>query len=77
MDFSPILQPVFSALWHLIPLAILAGLFRSPWLKGICGEFLVNTAARLFLPNDEYPLIKSAVNYLASFQHNAFYPVSK
>ena len=58
MDLSPIIQPVFTALWYLIPLAILAGVFKSPWLKGIVGEFLVNTAARLFLPKDEYHLIK-------------------
>ena len=77
MDFSPIIQQVYGALWYLIPLAILAGVLKSPWFKGITGEFLVNTAARLFLPKDEHLLIKSAVNYLASFQHNAFYPVSK
>ena len=60
MDFSPIIQQVFNALWYLIPLAILilAGIFKSPWFKGIAGEFLVNTATRLFLPKDEYRLIK-------------------
>jgi hypothetical protein len=58
MDFSPIIQQVYSALWYLIPFAILAGILKSPWFKGITGEFLVNTAARLFLPKDEYHLIK-------------------
>ncbi len=58
MDFSPIIQQVFNALWYLIPLAILAGILKSPWFKGIAGEFLVNTAARRFLPKDEYHLIK-------------------
>ena len=58
MDFSPIIQQVYGALWYLIPLAILAGVLKSPWFKGITGEFLVNTAARLFLPKDEYRLIK-------------------
>ena len=58
MDFSPIIQQVFGALWYLIPLAILAGILKSPWFKGLTGEFLVNTAARLFLPKDEYHLIK-------------------
>ena len=60
MDFSPIIQQVFGALWYLIPLAILAGILKSPWFKGLTGEFLVNTAARLFLPKDEYHLIKDA-----------------
>ena len=58
MDFIPIIQQVFNALWYLIPLAILAGIFKSPWFKGMAGEFLVNTAARLFLPKDDYHLIK-------------------
>jgi hypothetical protein len=58
MDFSPIIQQVFSALWYLIPLAILAGILKSPWFKGLTGEFLVNTAAQLFLPKHEYRLIK-------------------
>ena len=58
MDFSPIIQQVYGALWYLIPLAILAGILKSPWFKGITGEFLVNTAARLFLAKDEYHLIK-------------------
>jgi hypothetical protein len=58
MDFSPIIQQVFNALWYLIPLAILAGIFKSPWFNGMAGEFLVSTAARLFLPKDDYHLIK-------------------
>ncbi len=58
MDFDPIIQQVFGALWYLLPLAILAGILKSPWFKGVAGEFLVNTAARLFLPEDEYHLIK-------------------
>lgn len=57
MDFNPIIQQAFNALWYLIPLAILAGILKSPWFKGITGEFLVNTAARLFLPKDKYHLI--------------------
>jgi hypothetical protein len=58
MDFSPLIQQVVSVLWYLIPFAIIAGILKSPWFKGIAGEFLVNTAARLFLPKDEYQLIK-------------------
>lgn len=47
-----------GALLYLIPLVILAGIFKSPWFKGITGEFFVNSAARLFLPKSEYHLIK-------------------
>jgi len=58
MDFSPIILQVYGVLWYLVPLAMLAGMLRSPWFKGIAGEILVNTAARLFLPRNEYHLIK-------------------
>ncbi|MDC0663588.1 nuclease-related domain-containing protein [Marinobacter sp. SS21] len=59
MDYSPVLQPVFNALWYLIPLAILAGVIKSPWFKGKMGEFLVNASARLFLDKNRYHLIKN------------------
>ncbi|SFM67130.1 nuclease-related domain-containing protein [Marinobacter zhejiangensis] len=59
MDFSPVLQPLFTALWYLIPLAILAGILKSPWFKGKAGEFLVNASARLFLDKTRYHLIKN------------------
>lgn len=59
MDFSPVLQPVFHALWYLVPLFILAGILKSPWFKGKLGEFLVNTSARLLLDKNQYHLIKN------------------
>ncbi len=58
MDFSPIIQQIYGALWFLILLAILVGIFKPRWFKGIAGEFMVNTATRLHLPKDEYHLIK-------------------
>ncbi|MDX1757907.1 MAG: nuclease-related domain-containing protein [Marinobacter sp.] len=59
MDFAPVLQPVFNALWYLIPLAFLAGVIKSSWFKGKLGEFLVNASARLFLDKNRYHLIKN------------------
>ncbi|GAA3565795.1 nuclease-related domain-containing protein [Marinobacter xestospongiae] len=59
MDYSPVLQPLFTALWYLIPLMILAGVVKSPWFKGKVGELLVNTSARLFLDKQRYHLIKN------------------
>ena len=61
IDFSPIIQQFVGVLWFLIPLAILAILvriFKSRWFKGISGEFAVNLGTRLYLPKDEYHLIK-------------------
>ena len=54
MDFSPLLKPVISALWWLIPLAILAGIFQSPWFKGFFGEVLVRLSAKFLLDSAEY-----------------------
>ena len=59
MDFSPIIEPVFSALWYLIPIVIIASIIQSPWFKGVLGEFWVNLGARLFLKKDIYHLIKN------------------
>ncbi|MCG8519931.1 MAG: NERD domain-containing protein [Pseudomonadales bacterium] len=59
MDYTPVLQPLFTALWYLIPLAILAGVVKSPWFKGKVGEFVVNASARLFLDKHRYHLIKN------------------
>lgn len=59
MDVTPIINQLFSLLWYLIPLALLAGLLRSPWFKGVLGEFQVNLLLKLFLPKDKYHLIKN------------------
>lgn len=59
MDLSIVLGPVFSAVWYLIPLAIIAALIKSAWFKGVTGEFLVNITARLFLSKEEYHLVKN------------------
>ncbi len=61
MDFTPIINQVISALWYLMPLAILAGLIKSPWFKGVVGEFIVNLATKLFLNSSEYHLVKDVI----------------
>lgn len=59
MDFSPLFQPLFYALWYLIPLGILTGLVKLPWFKGWLGESLVNVSVRLFLDKRVYQLIRN------------------
>lgn len=59
MDFSPILNQIVGALWYLLPITILAGVFQSPWFKGIVGEFIVNLSAKLLLDKERYHLIKN------------------
>lgn len=59
MDYTQTLQPLFNALWYLIPLAILAAVIKSPWFKGKAGEAVVNLSAKLFLDTNRYHLIKN------------------
>lgn len=59
MDITPIINQLFSVLWYLIPLTLLAGLLKSPWFKGVLGEFQVNLFLKLFLSKDKYHLIKN------------------
>jgi len=59
MDLSPVYQLLNAALWYLLPLAIIAGLVKSPWFKGKFGEFMVNLSVRWFLDKSRYHLIKN------------------
>lgn len=59
MDFSPIINQIVGALWYLIPIAILAGILKSPWFKGVVGEFIVNLSAKFLLDKEKYHLVKN------------------
>lgn len=59
MDFTPVLQPVFHALWYLAPLLLLSMVLKSPWFKGVFGEWLVNVMLKVRLPKQQYHLIKN------------------
>jgi len=59
MDFSPIISQIVGVLWYLIPIAILAGILKSPWFKGAFGECIVNFSAKLLLDKEKYRLIKN------------------
>lgn len=54
MDYSPIVNQVYSLLWWLVPLAIAASLIKSAWFKGLVGEALVKLAAKIGLPRKTY-----------------------
>ena len=58
MDFSPFYQSILS-LWYLLPLFIVAAIIKSPWFKGIFGEFIINVFAKWKLDNNVYHLIKN------------------
>jgi hypothetical protein len=59
MDFTPIISQVFSTLWYLIPLGIMAVVLKSPWFKGVMGELIVNLSAKHLLDQKRYRLIKN------------------
>jgi len=54
MDFSTIINEVLKAIWWLIPIVIVVGIFKSPWGKGYLGELLVRLLARFMLDKDTY-----------------------
>lgn len=56
MNISPIISAVSSLLWF-IPLFILIAILKTPWFKGIMGEFLVRSSGKLRLPRDTYQAI--------------------
>lgn len=58
MNFSPMVNQFVGVLWYLIPIAILAAILKSPWFKGVAGEFIVNISAKMMLNKDEVPSYK-------------------
>lgn len=54
MDLFPAILSAFGSLWWLIPLAVVLALVKTPWFKGMFGEFLVKLAARIRLPSAVY-----------------------
>jgi hypothetical protein len=56
--FSAFFQAL-EQIWFLIPIGLIAMIMKTPWFKGVLGEFVVNLAAKLFLPKDTYHLIKN------------------
>jgi len=59
MDFIPLIIQALSTLWYLIPLVMFLTVIKTPWFKGVVGEFIVNIGAKLFLNKEEYHLIKN------------------
>jgi len=59
MHSTPLITPIFSVLWYFIPLMILVTLLKTPWFKGVMGEFIVNLSAKLYLDKTTYHLIKN------------------
>jgi restriction system protein len=54
LDASAILIRFFSQLWWLIPVAVFAAILKTPWFKGLSGEWQVKLVAKLRLPAETY-----------------------
>ena len=48
---------MLAQVWYLVPLLLIVSVFKSRWLKGVFGEFLVNRLLSK-LPESDYTLIK-------------------
>jgi len=63
MDINQVLLQIFTPLiiayWWLLPLILLLTFLRSPFMKGVLGEFQVNVMAKLFLDKQIYTLFKN------------------
>jgi predicted RNA-binding Zn-ribbon protein involved in translation (DUF1610 family) len=59
MDLSPAINQMMRMFWFLIPFMVLIAVLKSPWFKGVIGEFIVNVSAKLMLDKNEYHLIKN------------------
>lgn len=49
---------ILSSLWYAVPFFIFVAIIKSPWFKGLFGEWQVNQLIKLFLDKNEYHLIK-------------------
>lgn len=58
MNLQNIFLQTLSQFWFIIPFLLFVGVIRSPWFKGVFGEFLVNKLLTS-LPETDYTLIKN------------------
>ena len=58
MDFTAVIAPLLSSLGYLLPLLLIAVLIKTPWFKGMVGEWVINLGLRLLLDQREYHLLK-------------------
>ena len=55
----PMITELFKVFVYLFPLAVLIAFFKSPFFKGLFGEFFVNVLAKFSLDKSRYHLIKN------------------
>ena len=48
---------LFEQIWWLVPLLIIVIFLKTPWFKGLFGEWLVKVSAKYFLDKSIYCLL--------------------
>lgn len=59
MDFPPLIAALLAQLWYVIPLLLLMTIVKTPWFKGMIGEWLITLSIRIFLDKREYHLLNN------------------
>jgi len=63
MDSTAMVNQMFSqiiiAYWWVIPLLLFFAFLKTPFMKGVFGELIVNLAAKFFLDKEKYHLFKN------------------
>lgn len=57
MDLLGLFSGALAQVWYIIPLLLIVSIFKSRWVKGMFGEFLVNRLLSQ-LPKSDYTLVK-------------------
>lgn len=58
MDITAVIYPLLTQFWFLLPLLLMITMIKTPWFKGMLGEWFINLSIRLFLDKQEYHLLK-------------------
>lgn len=54
---------LISKSWYWLAPIVLLIIFKSAWLKGLLGEFIINATTRLFLNKDKYHIVENVMLY--------------
>jgi hypothetical protein len=57
MPLTSLLKPIFANFWWILPLIVMVAVAKTPWFKGVFGEFIVKVSARFLLDPLEYTAI--------------------
>ncbi len=60
MILTPVFDQIYTVIWSFLSFSIALSILKTPWFKGILGEFQVNLLLKIFLPKASYHLIKNA-----------------